>query len=638
MSNRLAGETSPYLLQHAENPVDWYPWCSEAFDRAKDEDKPIFLSIGYSTCHWCHVMAHESFENPEIAAILNENYICIKVDREERPDIDSVYMSVCHALTGSGGWPMSLFMTWDKQPFFAGTYFPPNTRHGLPSFRTLLFEIIHQWRYYRASLLDRTSSLLETLSKTPLPSSESHNLIGKAIDTFSNSFDTSYGGFGAPPKFPASHTLLFLLYHAHISDDKQALFMAEKTLNQMQRGGLFDHIGFGFSRYSTDRFFLVPHFEKMLYDNAFLIMAYSAAFALTGKSMYLDTAEKTALYIFREMTMKDGRFYSAQDADSDGVEGKYYTFTFDEILNVLGEENGRRFASAFDITPEGNFNGTNIPNRLKCTVSTANFDDEIAQLYRYRKSRTFLHTDDKVLLSWNAMMMAALSMLYRVSQKEQYLTQAIKAQSTLEKTLASDEHLYTSCRGNHISSNAFLDDYAYYTAALLELYNSTLNEHYLTLAKRYCSESVKQFSDAANGGFYLNKTASSDLPFRPKETQDGAVPSGNSIMAYNFVRLYQLTGDEWYNSHAKAQLNFLSKSAADYPAGQAMFLLAKELYENPPKHIVVAAKNNGWKNTMPRFFLANISVSSNKQHRLLNGLPTFYVCDNQTCYPPSNYL
>lgn len=638
MSNRLKSERSPYLLQHAENPVDWYPWCDEAFDRARAEDKPIFLSIGYSTCHWCHVMAHESFENPETADVLNSHYICIKVDREERPDIDSVYMSVCQALTGSGGWPMSLFMTWDKQPFFAGTYFPPDTRHGMPAFRTLLLEIARQWRENRSSLLENTSNLLRVLSRPPRPLKNSGDQIAEAVAAFRHSFDPAYGGFGAPPKFPAPHTLLFLLYHAHISGDKQVLSMVEKTLIQMRRGGLFDQIGFGFSRYSTDRFFLVPHFEKMLYDNALLTMAYSAAYAMTGKALYLDTAEKTALYIFREITSEDGRFYSAQDADSDGVEGKYYTFTFDEILAVLGEEAGRAFAAAFDITPQGNFDGTNIPNCLKGTDYPGGFDDEIAVLYRYRKSRTSLHTDDKILLSWNALMIAALSMLYRASHQELYLNRAKTAQAAIEKTLGASKRLYASYRNSQASSKAFLDDYAYYTAALIELYNSTLEPHYLTLAGHYCQEAVKQFADTANGGFYLSENASSDLPFRPKETQDGALPSGNSIMAYNFVRLYQLTGDELYQSHAKALFKFLSDSAAHYPAGHAMFLLAKELLEEPPRHISVAAKDDAWKKAAPSFFLANISPAANEGHRLLNDQTTFYVCDNHTCYPPSNHI
>lgn len=328
MSNHLKNATSPYLLQHAENPVDWYPWCKQAFEKAKSEDKPIFLSIGYSTCHWCHVMAHESFEDKKTAEILNQYFVSIKIDREERPDIDSVYMSVCQAFTGSGGWPMSIFMTWDKKPFFAGTYFPPKSHYGMPGFPDLLDVIVSQWNNNRRKLLQSAEQII-----THLKSAESgdkniddEELIKRAMQIFSESFDEINGGFSSAPKFPTPHNLLFLMLYAKHKQDSDALKMAEKTLLQMRKGGIFDHIGYGFSRYSTDKYFLAPHFEKMLYGNAFLIIAYSAAYYLTNNEIYLDTAEKTTEYILREMTSADGGFYSAKDADSEGVEGKYYTF------------------------------------------------------------------------------------------------------------------------------------------------------------------------------------------------------------------------------------------------------------------------------------------------------------------------
>ncbi|MDE6665472.1 MAG: thioredoxin domain-containing protein, partial [Ruminococcus sp.] len=343
MSNHLKNTTSPYLLQHAENPVNWYPWCEDAFEKAKQEDKPIFLSIGYSTCHWCHVMAYESFENEKMAEILNRYFVSIKVDREERPDIDSVYMTVCQAFTGSGGWPMSIFMTWDKKPFFAGTYFSPKSHYGMPGFPDLLNAIASQWNNNRRELLQSAEQIVSHLKNERLDNTNTsnENLIEQAIQIFSDSFDEINGGFGSAPKFPTPHNLLLLMLYAKQNQDSDVLKMAEKTLLQMRKGGIFDHIGYGFSRYSTDKYFLVPHFEKMLYDNALLMIAYSAVYSLTNNEIYLDTAEKTAEYILREMASPDGGFYSAQDADSEGVEGKYYKFTIDDIVHVLGEEKGK---------------------------------------------------------------------------------------------------------------------------------------------------------------------------------------------------------------------------------------------------------------------------------------------------------
>lgn len=643
MSNQLKNTTSPYLLQHAENPVNWYPWCEEAFDKAKSEDKPIFLSIGYSTCHWCHVMAHESFEDKQTAEILNKYFISIKVDREERPDIDSVYMSVCQAFTGSGGWPMSIFMTWDKKPFFAGTYFPPNSHYGMPGFSDLLTAIANQWNNNRREFLQSAEQIIAHLKSAELSNKNinDENLIEQATQIFSDSFDKINGGFGSAPKFPTPHNLLFLLLYAKQNQNSDVLKMAEKTFLQMRKGGIFDHIGYGFSRYSTDKYFLAPHFEKMLYDNALLIMAYSAAYSITKKEIYLDTAEKTAEYILGEMTSSEGGFYSAQDADSEGVEGKYYTFTLDEIINVLGEEKGMRFAEAFDITTNGNFEGVNIPNLLKSNDLTTNFSDELKKLYDYRKNRTKLHLDDKILLSWNSMMIAALSMLYRVSRNEKYLNAAVNAQKLIEKNLCDGTQLYTSWRNGTHSKIAFLDDYAFYVTALIELYNSTLNSNYLEKAEQFCREAIRHFFDKKNSGFYLSKSENIELFLNPKEVYDGAIPSGNSIVAYNFVRLYQLTENEKYRELAEKQIAFLSSQASDYPAGNCMFLTAKILHENPPEHITVALKNDSdsekVKISVP--FLANVFMTrENEKYPLLNDEITYYVCKDHICLPPTNIL
>ena len=633
--NHLKNETSPYLLQHADNPVDWYPWCGEAFERAKSEDKPVFLSIGYSTCHWCHVMAHESFENSETAELLNKNFISVKVDREERPDIDSVYMTVCQAFTGSGGWPMSVFMTWDKKPFFAGTYFPTTPRFGMPSFRDVLNAVVMQWDTEREKLIQSAENITDMLKNTESVKGNKVNgdIVETAAEMLRKSYDSIHGGFGSAPKFPMPHELMFLMYYAKINSDETAQKMSEKTLLQMRKGGIFDHIGGGFSRYSTDRYFLAPHFEKMLYDNAMLIIAYSAMYSLTDSKVYLETALKTADYILCEMTSPEGGFYSAQDADSEGVEGKYYTFSVDEITSVLGDK-GKHFSETFDITEHGNFEGVNIPNLLKSGDLDTDFEAEFQSLYEYRKKRTKLHLDDKILLSWNSMMIAAMSMLYRVSHEEKYLRAAENAQCFIEGNISDGERLYTSFRDGKRSDKTFLDDHAYYIAALIELYNSTLDRKYLTKAEELCAEALRRFYDK-NGGFNMCETT--ELFKNPKELYDGAVPSGNSIMAYDLIRLHQLTEKEEYRECAEKQLDFMSAQSQDYPSGHCMFLLAKLLNEAPPPRVIISAKGSPDISNLP--FLANVTVvQADNKYPLLNERTTFYVCRGNTCLPPSNML
>ena len=586
-------------------------------------------------------MAHESFEDEKTAEILNKYFISIKVDREERPDIDSVYMSVCQAFTGSGGWPMSIFMTWDKKPFFAGTYFPPKSHYGMPGLPDLLNAITDRWSNNRSELLRSADDIVKHLkgAETCGKNTNDQDMINNAVEIFSESFDSVYGGFGSAPKFPTPHNLLFLTMYANQNDDTSVLKMVEKTLTQMRKGGIFDQIGYGFSRYSTDKFFLAPHFEKMLYDNALLITAYLAAYSVTKNNLYLDTADKTAKYILREMISADGGFFSAQDADSEGVEGKFYTFTLSEILNVLGEEKGKKFAQIFDITAGGNFEGANIPNLLKSNDLSSDFSEEIQKLYYYRKQRFKLHLDDKILLSWNALMIAALSMLYRASHNEKYLQAAKNAQNFIEKNLCDNTRLYTSYRDGKRSDKAFLDDYAFYTAALIEMYNSTLDKSWLKKAECFCNEAVRRFSDKQNGGFYLCEADNDELFMNPKETYDGAIPSGNSVMAYNFVRLYQITENNKYRMLAENQIEFLSAHAQDYPAGHCMFLIAKLMYEDPPEHIIIALKDSmdlqSVKDNIP--FFTNISVvSESREYPLINDMTTYYVCKDHSCMPPVN--
>ncbi len=654
MSNHLVNETSPYLLQHADNQTDWYPWCSEAFEKARREDKPVFLSIGYSTCHWCHVMAHESFENPVTAALLNNSFIAIKVDREERPDIDSVYMAVCQAYTGSGGWPLNIFMTWDKKPFFAGTYFPPHAHYGMPGFNNLLDTVKEQWESNRDSLLKSAEQITRQLKIQKNSSTEetcnwegqTASMADNAFHIFLKTFDNEAGGFGSAPKFPSAHNLLFLILYSIQNNNSTAFEMASRTLVQMRKGGIFDHIGYGFSRYSTDRYFLVPHFEKMLYDNAMLIMAYSAAYSVSKEEVFLDTAVKTADYILREMLSDRGGFYSAQDADSEGMEGKFYIWSLDEIIEILGKEKGDEFAKVFDITSGGNFEGMNIPNLLKSGIINNDYGKETVKLYNYRKKRTKLHLDNKHLASWNSLMASALSMLYRASGIKKYLDAAIKAVQFIEENLYNGDKLYTSFCNGKCSGSGFLDDYVFYTTALIEIYNSTLDKSFLDKASYFCDETVKRFADNVNGGYFLSEPANNELFINPKETYDGALPSGNSVMAYNLARLYGITQKDSYKMLAEKQLAFMMANAKDYPAGYSMSLIAGMIYENPPVHITIVSENNTDRNNVDKngmkqalHFLADIKVvEEGGEYSILNNKTTYYVCKNHACLPPSNEI
>ncbi len=642
MSNRLEKETSPYLLAHKDNPVEWYPWCKEAFERSEREDKPIFLSIGYSACHWCHVLAHESFEDEEIAELLNKYFISIKVDKEERPDIDSVYMEVCQAFTGSGGWPTSIFMTSEKKPFFAGTYFPKTSKGGMIGFRELLLAIQEKWIDDRDMLLQQADRIIGLLNS----SETSHDtadieLAHLAIKQYANIYDEKYGGFGRAPKFPTPHNLLFLLDYYERYKTAFCLNMAENTLLQMYRGGIFDHIGFGFCRYSTDKRFLVPHFEKMLYDNALLILAYCKAYSVTQKPLYLEIAEKTANYILREMTSTEGGFYSSQDADSEGEEGKYYLFTPGEITEVLGKENGERFNCRYDITDKGNFEGKNIPNLLKSDPFDKAFEAFLPQLDNYRKNRYSLHCDEKILTAWNSLMIAAMCELYLVSKKDLYLSAAKNADLFIEKNLRDKDILYVSFHLGKRGVKGFLDDYASYIFALQYLYRVTFEREYLDLARRLCDKVISDFGDNT-GGFYLYGRDHEALILRPKQTYDGAIPSGNSFMAYNFVSMFWLTNEENYKTEAERQFGFLSQNASQYPTGHAMFLRALLEYAKPRTKITAVLDEQTDKSTLTLLLPSDATVillpKPTKEYPLKNGKTTYYVCRGNSCLPPTNDL
>lgn len=623
--NRLSREKSPYLLQHKDNPVDWYPWCDEAFARAESEDKPVFLSIGYSTCHWCHVMAHESFEDEEVAAELNEHFICIKVDREERPDIDAVYMRVCQAMTGAGGWPMTVLLTPEQKPFFAGTYFPKHSRYGQPGLLELLQEVVRLWENDRESLLqtgDRiTDFLRQTSEKTAHPDKA---LLNSAYHALRSSFDEKWGGFGTAPKFPTPHNLLFLMAYGEWD-------MVETTLTAMARGGIFDQIGGGFSRYSTDRQWFIPHFEKMLYDNALLMLAYRQAGEQTQNTSYADIADRTARYLLRELQSPQGGFYCGQDADSEGVEGKYYTMRPHEIKDVLGNAEGEAFCRVYGISET-----VNIPNRIESMESPWR-EERLQKLYDYRRARTKLHTDDKILLSWNAWTIIALV-------RCGYTDDAVRCCRFIEENMTdADNRLYLRYRDGEAANDGQLDDYAVYALALLALYRATLNIDYLEQAI-FRAEQMTDFFEDENGGYFLTAHDAPPLIHRPKETYDGAIPSGNSVAAMVLEMLAQLTGENRWREAADRQLRFAAGQAEDYPAAHCFAMLAIQRALKPGRELVVCGEElpEEIKEGLPED-LNVLYKSSKNASRLAKCAPftadypvpehaaNWYLCENGTC-------
>ena len=593
--NKLIHEKSPYLLQHAHNPVNWRPWGEDAFETARREDKPIFLSIGYSTCHWCHVMERESFEDEEAAAILNHGYVAVKVDREERPDVDAVYMAVCQALTGSGGWPLTILMTPDQKPFWAGTYLPKHNRYGQPGLMELLGQVENLWNKNREQLLQDGEKITAHIAQqeTAAPAVPDQDLLHKAANLFSRSFDQKNGGFGKAPKFPTPHNLLFLMEYARLEDNSDALHMAETTLTQMARGGLFDQIGGGFSRYSTDGQWLAPHFEKMLYDNALLAYGYLEAFERTGRVFYRTTAQRTLDYVLRELTGPDGEFYCGQDADSDGEEGKYYLLTPQEVENVLGPEDGRLFCRWYGVTKQGNFEGKNIPNLL----GNAEYEREPEalaalreKLYAYRSTRTKLHRDDKVLTAWNALMIGTLAKACRTLGDSRYLRAAQRAANFLGERLTTPQgRLWLRWREEETAHAGQLDDYAFCVWALLELYEADFNHSNLEKAAALAEVMERHFWDCEDGGFFLTADDGERLIARPKEVYDGAMPSGNSAAGLALLRLWKLTGVTHWGDFADRQLAFLAGSARQYSTGYSFALLAfcEALY--PSRELVCAS-------------------------------------------------
>jgi uncharacterized protein YyaL (SSP411 family) len=676
--NKLADEKSPYLLQHAYNPVNWYPWGEEAFEKAKKENKPIFLSIGYSTCHWCHVMAHECFEDEEVATLLNESFVSIKVDKEERPDIDTVYMTICQATTGHGGWPLTILMTPEQKPFYAATYIPKKSRNGLVGLMDLLTQVDLQWQNNREDMIRTGDQIADIMKREYEVSSDSapvsKDLVNLAVTQYNQLFDHDYGGFGNEPKFPSPHNLMFLLRYAQVESDEQSLFMVENTLKHMYRGGIYDHIGYGFSRYSTDAKWLVPHFEKMLYDNALLAITYTEAYQYTKNPLYKTVAEQIFEYIRREMTDKEGGFYCAQDADSEGVEGKYYVFTMDEVKKVLNNEDGSFISEYFNITKEGNFEGFSIPNLIDATDLKSDNERIVRlcnKLYSYRLDRSKLHKDDKILTSWNALMVTAYATAAKVFQKEDYADVAKQAVSFINTRLTDpDGLLYVRYRDGDAANFGNIDDYAFLGMALLSLYDATFELDYLKQAISLTDKMLKLFWDDKYGGFFLNACDAEQLIYRPKEVYDGAIPSGNAVAGYVLQRLSNLTSNAHFINFADKQLRFLAGQVKDYPAGHSFSLIAFLGALYPSKEIIcVASKsasaiaNNrdiGERENYRELvdYLANhfepntvtlLKTAENEEslieivdyiadYHTTNDKTTYYVCEDHHCLAPSNEL
>lgn len=612
----------------------------------------------FNTCHWCHVMERESFEDEEIAAILNKHFVSIKVDREERPDIDTIYMSVCQAMTGHGGWPLTVVMTPDKKPFFAGTYFPKKDARGMPGLIGILRRIAHLWENNKDELIESGEKITEAVESSLFAHNKgdvSKEVLDRAFAYYKQNFDSRYGGFGPAPKFPTPHNLSFLMRYWKMTGDAAALEMVEKTLDAMYRGGIYDHIGFGFARYSTDRQWRVPHFEKMLYDNALLAIAYLEAHQATEKEQYARVAREIFTYVLRDMTSPEGAFYSAEDADSEGEEGKFYVWTPEEVQEVLDIEEGERFCRAFDITSRGNFEGKSIPNLIQ-TGMVDGFGEAREKLFRHREKRIHPFKDDKVLTAWNGLMIAALALGARVLKDERYAQAAKKAvKFIMQKLRRDDGRLLARYRDGEAAFPAYVDDYAFLIWGLIELYQTTFEPEYLKQALDLNNDMLKYFWDNRHGGLYLYGSDAESLISRPREIYDGALPSGNSVAAVNFLRLARLTGDTGLEDTAQKQLQAFGGTVSETPPGHAHFLMAVYLNENPPVEITIVG-DPGATNTREMLSLVNSGfrpetlltakapgksgenlaglVPFVAERRMVDEKTTAYVCRDFACRPP----
>ncbi len=669
--NRLIHEKSPYLLQHAYNPVDWYAWKQEAFDKAKAEDKPIFVSIGYSTCHWCHVMENECFEDEEVAKLLNLSFICIKVDREERPDLDAAYMAVCQAMGRSCGWPLNVLMTPRMNPFFATSYIPKQSEHGLVGMLELIPQVMDIWKLRRPELEivgADIKSRLEAIEKR-IPEDElGMEALQDAYEMLSKDFDPENGGFGKAPKFPRPHSLIFLLRYWNRSGNKNALDIVEKTLSQMRRGGIYDQLGFGFHRYSTDSHWLIPHFEKMLYDQALLALAYTEAFQATGGRWYGLAAKEILEYVTRDLASPIGGFYSAQDADSEGEEGRYYVWTMDQVLEALTPADADLAVHIYGVKPEGNFLGDSGKGSGK---NVLHFDEALEELAPYkgltleeiiarvhnireslfeaRKKRVPPATDDKILTDWNGLMIAALAKAGYVLEETKYLEAASKTANFLLDRMRKNGVLYHRFVMGERAVEGFLDDYAFLVFGLIELYEATFEEKYLQAASDLNKAMIERYWDGKDGGFFFTAaTPESSLP-RMKQVYDGAVPSGNSVALHNLLRLSRLSMDLTKEKLAKEISMVFSNEVQGSPEAYTWLLAGVDFAIGPSRSVLLVGDlkerdTEEMLEALKRQYTPNMVVlvkapgKAGLSYEKIEGKATAYICRDQMCLPPTNQI
>lgn len=660
-TNKLTDETSPYLLQHAHNPVDWYPWGEEAFEKARAEDKPLLVSIGYSACHWCHVMEHESFEDESTAELMNEHFVNIKVDMEERPDVDQIYMTFVQLTTGRGGWPMNVFITPDKLPFFGGTYFPPEPRYGMPSWKQILVSIAEAWRERRDELAHSANEILGELRRVGIADISSSGLSADQLDSAYQSlvraFDRTNGGFGGAPKFPPSMSLEFLLRYWHRTGDENALEMVKFTARKMAEGGMYDQLGGGFHRYAVDAVWLVPHFEKMLYDNAQLIRIYLHLFQITGDEFFKRIAVETLEYVRREMLDDGGGFYSSQDADSEGEEGKFFVWTPAEVEAVLGPDDAQLFNFYYDVSDEGNFEGRNILHVSYTPEAAARAlkvdETRLANvlvrggdlLSAEREKRVKPFRDEKVLTAWNGLMLAAFAEASSVLGREDYLEIAIRNADFLLAELQQDGRLLRTWKDGRAKLNAYIEDYANLADGLIELFEASGETRYLHEARRLADLMITEFWDEENGGFYFTSADHEELIVRNKDFYDNATPSGNSVAADVLLRLARFFGDERYERFGSSVLRIISGQIKRYPQGFGRALSTIEFLLSPPQEIAVIGPRGSDLEIeirgryLPTTVMAFAGGASDdmpllRDRSTVGGNPAVYICENFVCSRP----
>jgi uncharacterized protein len=646
MPNRLIDETSPYLLQHAHNPVDWYAWGPEALERAAQEDKPILLSIGYSACHWCHVMEHESFENEAIAELMNRNFVNIKVDREERPDLDQIYMTAVQIMTGSGGWPMTVFLLPTGEPIFGGTYFPPDDRYGRPGFRRVLETIAEAYRNRRAEIVENAKGFREHLSRQTFQTKEGERIDASLLDiayrAMASRFDPREGGFGGAPKFPPGMSIDFLLRYHHRTGDEHALHMATLTLDKMAYGGMYDQVGGGFHRYSTDDHWLVPHFEKMLYDNALLARVYVDAYRSTGDQLYKGIAEETLDFVVREMRDPNGAFYSTQDADSEGVEGKFYVWSNDEFRRVVGED-AHTLADYFDVTAHGNWEETNILHvtRPPDQLTQAKVEAAKKKLYAAREKRVKPGRDEKVLTDWNGLMLRAFAEAAAHLGRHDYRVIAEANANFILNTLWDGSHLLHTYKDGRARFNGYLDDYANLADGLFALYELTFDFKWLDAAVRITDRMIEQFWDD-NGGFYFTGRDHESLLTRTKDFFDNATPSGNSVAADVLLKLSAVSDRQDYREKAESIFLTAAGLLKQYASGFGRLLAAFDFYVGPSKEVALIGSAEPFLSILRKRYTPRLVVAGGSDDRvallrnrpMVSGQPTAYVCENFTCKQP----